>query len=224
MSTTKKLAALLGAGVLSVAMFGTALAGVELDYATPTGHYSSADDEQGENSNDGPFWDAYLELAAGSCSKLTDAELEAAMNEDGSASLGVAYDYVIVKQASAAAVTYDNTIFSNVGAGETVFADTDGDGEYTEADSNSISHILVCNEVDVTEPPITDAPSEPADSPSFEASVGGLSDAPTEPNTSSIGGNSTSGPADGAWLLVVALGVLLASVVVMTPARAKSRR
>lgn len=49
-------------------------------------------------------------------------------------------------------------------------------------------------------------------------------DVPTEPNTATIGGTGSSGPSDSSWLLVVALGVLLASVVVMTPARAKNRR
>jgi hypothetical protein len=45
-----------------------------------------------------------------------------------------------------------------------------------------------------------------------------------EPNTDTIGSSGQSGPTDTAWLLVVALGVLLASIVVLTPARAKSRR
>jgi hypothetical protein len=65
---------------------------------------------------------------------------------------------------------------------------------------------------------------EPTPTPEFSDEFEGETDAPSEPNTATIGGNGTSGPADGAWLLVVALGVLLASVVVMTPARAKSRR
>lgn len=67
----------------------------------------------------------------------------------------------------------------------------------------------------------TDIPSNP---PSFEQSQLGETDAPTEPNTAAIGGNGTSAPASGAWLLVVALGVLLASIVVLSPARAKNTR
>jgi uncharacterized repeat protein (TIGR01451 family) len=53
----------------------------------------------------------------------------------------------------------------------------------------------------------------------------GLGDtaAPTQPPTNGLASNS-SGPSDGAWLLVVGLGVLLASIVVLTPARAKGRR
>jgi Domain of unknown function DUF11 len=46
----------------------------------------------------------------------------------------------------------------------------------------------------------------------------------TAPPTDELGSAGTSGPSDGAWLLVVALGVLLASIVVLAPARTKSRR
>ncbi len=64
---------------------------------------------------------------------------------------------------------------------------------------------------------------EPSESP-FQ-SVEGDTDEPSEPDTATIGGSKHVGsPADGAWLLVVALGVLLASVVVLTPARAKAPR
>jgi hypothetical protein len=42
-----------------------------------------------------------------------------------------------------------------------------------------------------------------------------------QPNTDTLSGNRTSTPADSAWLLVVALGVLLASLVVLSPARSK---
>jgi hypothetical protein len=56
-------------------------------------------------------------------------------------------------------------------------------------------------------------------------SGGGAGDtsAPTQPPTNGLASNG-SGPSDGAWLLVVGLGVLLASIVVLTPARVKSRR
>jgi hypothetical protein len=71
----------------------------------------------------------------------------------------------------------------------------------------------------------TDAPSVPVtDEPSFEQSQAADTDAPSEPQTDAITGTGNSAPADGAWLLVVALGVLLASIVVLTPARAKGRR
>ena len=53
---------------------------------------------------------------------------------------------------------------------------------------------------------------------------GGGGDTDQPPTDALPAPSGTSGPSDGAWLLVVALGVLLASVVVLTPARAKSRR
>ncbi len=93
-------------------------------------------------------------------------------------------------------------------------------------------------------PPETDEPSSPVetDAPTgtpFQSaegetdaptgtpfqSVEGETSEPSEPDTATIGGpNDVGSPADGAWLLVVALGVLLSSIVVLTPARANARR
>jgi hypothetical protein len=64
----------------------------------------------------------------------------------------------------------------------------------------------------------------PVPTPTPGGGGGGESDVPTQPATDSIGSTGNSGPTDTAWLLVVGLGVLLASIVVLTPARAKSRR
>lgn len=198
MSTTKKLAALLGAGVLSIAMFGTALAGGPVVYATVDGHEAFSSDANAED-----YWG--------------DDCTSEQINED-TYLVEADWDLIIVKSGSG---PFANTIFEDVSAGETVFADTDGDGVYTPFEAGEgdqqISHIIFCDEEDATEPPVTDEPE-------FSDDQGGDTDAPSEPNTATIGGNGTSGPADGAWLLVVALGVLLASVVVMTPARAKNRR
>jgi hypothetical protein len=64
----------------------------------------------------------------------------------------------------------------------------------------------------------------PSDEPSFEQSQEGLTDAPSEPDTATVGGQETGAPSNSAWLLVVALGLLLSSIVVMTPARARGKR
>ena len=58
----------------------------------------------------------------------------------------------------------------------------------------------------------------------FTGSELGETDVPSEPNTATMPTSGNSGPSDSSWLLVAALGVLLASVVVMTPSRAKNRR
>jgi hypothetical protein len=61
------------------------------------------------------------------------------------------------------------------------------------------------------------------DTPVPSGGGAGDTEAPTQPPTNGLASNG-SGPSDGAWLLVVGLGVLLASIVVLTPARVKSRR
>jgi uncharacterized repeat protein (TIGR01451 family) len=79
---------------------------------------------------------------------------------------------------------------------------------------------------EVTDPGCsTDTTVTVAATPPPSPSGGGAGDttAPTQPPTDTLG-SSGSGPSDSAWLLVVGLGVLLASVVVLTPARAKRRR
>jgi hypothetical protein len=101
-------------------------------------------------------------------------------------------------------------------------------------DPSQVSHLVFCTEEaeEETEAPSfeqseeaqTDVPSQPAseeasEEASFEQSEGAF----TQPPTDALGAGRTSAPADGAWLLVVALGVLLASIVVLTPARARNR-
>jgi hypothetical protein len=89
----------------------------------------------------------------------------------------------------------------------------DADGGLFAPDNASggpagLSHLVFC----------TEPGDEPT--PTFDLETGGITECPCD----TLPGANTSGPADGAWLLVVALGVLLASIVVLTPARAKSRR
>ncbi|HJP87420.1 MAG TPA: hypothetical protein VJ850_00070 [Candidatus Limnocylindrales bacterium] len=91
------------------------------------------------------------------------------------------------------------------------------DSASTDVDGGNLNVSHVCAGASVTTPP-TEAPSA---TPTFGLETAGITDAPSEPTTDTIGSTGTSGPADGAWMLVVALGVLLASIVVLTPARAK---
>ena len=59
---------------------------------------------------------------------------------------------------------------------------------------------------------------------SFSQSQGGETDVPTEPNTAAIETGGPSNPGGSVWMLIVALGVLLGSVVILTPAPSKTKR
>lgn len=76
----------------------------------------------------------------------------------------------------------------------------------------------------VTDPPVTDPPgtqgpdATPVATPSFADEVDDTGDADeTEPTTDTVFGSGAARPSDRSWMLVVALGLLLASIVVMTP-------
>ena len=89
-----------------------------------------------------------------------------------------------------------------------VVVDGDGDSEIDSATTDvnggnlTLSHICVGDTVTTTTTTTTNSGGD-------------------QPNTDTLSGNRTSTPADSAWLLVVALGVLLASLVVLSPARSK---
>jgi len=254
----RRLASLMAASALIIGMFGLSAGGVAatVNYATVWGHYASS---PADKSNEGDFWVNYLNtnaqagLEEGDCWKLPENEF----NGDGTADLGVAYGWVIVKQASPSAVNFDNTIFKDVAANETVFADTDGDGSYGEGDSHGISHIIVCapsetstttsdssttssdssttttdssttttTTTDSSTTTTTTTDSSSTTTTTTATFTGGsepATDAPTQPNTAvTSGGPST--PSNSAWLLILALGLLLGSVVILTPAKAKTKR
>jgi hypothetical protein len=97
-----------------------------------------------------------------------------------------------------------------------VVVDGDADSVINSATTDVNGNVLTLSHICFGAP-------APSDTPVPSGGGAGDTDAPTQPPTDTLGSNS-SGPSDGAWLLVVALGVLLASVVVLTPARAKSRR
>jgi hypothetical protein len=277
-------------------MFGLSAGGVSAvtKWATPDDWYASS---AGDKSNDPAFWEAWFDLNEGDCWKIEGEGLGAVQNPDGSASLGVAYGEVIVKQANPHAknVTFDNTIFDDVAADETVFADTDGNGVYNADDSNGISHIIVCSPSQTTTTSSSTTTSESATTTSesatttsesatttsesatttsesatttsesatttsesatttsesatttsesatttsesatttsesasttttFTGGTGGETDVPTQPNTAAVGTGGPSHPSNNAWMLILALGGLLTSVVLLTPAGAKSKR
>ncbi|MBI2781954.1 MAG: hypothetical protein HYX55_09195 [Chloroflexi bacterium] len=222
MTSLKKLAALFGAGALVFAMAGTVLA------ATPASDQgvvpTTVDpgnitlDGKGNNDSANCAVADGLETGDSAGSDDTDNGVHVAWTYDGTSkafgftATGGLVTIAYVKGGNGYN-KYDYTGKSGGGVasdGNMFAPDTNGDGK-----PQGLSHAVFC-----TSP----SESEPTPTPTFGSSQAGETDQATEPNTAAIGGNGTSGPADSAWLLVVALGVLLASVVVLTPARAKSRR
>jgi len=59
------------------------------------------------------------------------------------------YELVVVKAGAGASTDFVNTVFEDVSAGETVWADSNGSGAFDEGDKG-ISHIIFCNPVETT--------------------------------------------------------------------------
>lgn len=204
-----KLAALLGAGLLTFAVAGVAFANT-LSEDKPNQVAPTTLDElianEGVDEDCSDFEDLGILPGAGEVGIhfiLTNPEAESG-NISGSVD-GTAFGPVA------------NTVHGNTnvlhfyvvveGDGDSVINDatTDVDG-----DNLTVSHLCFGAEEETPPPP-----------PPGGGGAGDTDQPPTDTLPGSTGG---SGPTDGAWLLVVALGVLLASIVVLTPARAKSQR
>lgn len=99
---------------------------------------------------------------------------------------GQAYSLVVVKAGSEQSAEKVNTLFANPSAGQTVWADSDGSGDFSEGDKG-ISHIIVCTEDEPDEPQEpeeTPVPEQPEDTP-----------APAEtPREGELGGTPTPAP------------------------------
>jgi hypothetical protein len=229
MNTRRKIAALIGAGALVFAVAGTTFAGVS-EQATVSGHASST----AENNNE-LFWGE-------DCTKLDagEGDLGGAV-----ATYVLLHDYtkVIVKAGSEQSAGGNAlTIFDNPTAGQFVFADTNGDNTSNpggqDGDKN-ISHIIFCGESD-TSSSFSDTVSGTTDSTSSSSSSsssvsdtdtdsdttsfsGGESGTLTQEPTDTFGGTSSGQRSSATWLLIASLGVLLGSVIVLAPSRAKTR-
>jgi hypothetical protein len=268
MSTTKRLAALFGAGVLGLALVGTVLAvatGASGQGVTPTTHEGNiklvADgnnvqaDCTNSGTNEAPIWEG-VETGDSSGEATSPGGVTVTWTYDGTTkalsftATGGLVDIAYVKGGSEGYNTYDYTGFAGGGVAwdNNLFAPNTGANLDHPA---GLSHAVFCtgpgtpeaspsfeqsqavsSEAPPSEAPPSEAPpsfeqsqadttSVPSEAPSFEQSQGDVTQCPCD---TTPGLANTSHPADGAWLLVVALGVLLASVVVLTPARAKNRR
>ena len=191
MKKRSKLAALLGAGLLTFAVTGVALASTDLLAGQVGITLSEKEGTVGECEGvEAPEGGAALHFVLTSSS-------------DGDGDLDVDLSNPDVNPHA------DNVTSANGGTLQwwVNAAGADGDtvleGATTSANGNNLVLSHVC----------------------FGAPGGGGGGDTDQPPTDALPGSTgTSGPADSAWLLVVALGVLLASIVVLTPARAKSRR
>jgi len=221
MSTWKKVAGLVAAGALTLAVTAPAFATVTL--ATITDHQAST-----AESNDASFW-------GDNCTKLDISGVDSYV-------LTQNYDLVVVKAGSSNGGDPNSlTLFGDSpSAGETVWADSNGNGLFDvggPGGDHQISHIIVCGEGETSSSSSSSASSSSSSSASSTASessssseshsqtVSGTStsSSPTEPNTATIGETGSSNGSSAAWLLLAALGALLGSVVVLAPSRAKNK-
>ncbi|HLX34712.1 MAG TPA: hypothetical protein VKR30_05645 [Candidatus Limnocylindrales bacterium] len=100
--------------------------------------------------------------------------------------------------------TYDNT----------ATADGCTDGSVDECNNSSHAAEATSNDAQVVVLAATPAPT---------GGGGGNTNAPTEPPTDAVP-TGTSSPADGAWLLIAALGALLGSLVILRPSKTGRHR
>ena len=223
-----KLLALLGAAALTLGVAGTALAvfpPASDQGVVPTAHDGNiglpAEGGFGENKDQADCLDADgIKTGETGGSDTTDNGVTVTWTYDGTTkefgfvATGGLVNIAYVKGGNGYnEYDYTGKAGGGVASDGNMFApDTNGDGQ-----PQGLSHAIFCTTLSESEP-------TPTPELTFNQTQEGATDAPTEPSTDAFGGNGTSSPADGAWLLVVALGVLLASIVVLTPARAKGRR
>jgi hypothetical protein len=218
-----KLLALLGTAVLTFGIAGTAFAATGPSDAgiTPTLHDGANITLDGNGNSDAADCDAADGIETGNTggSDTTDNGVTVTWTYDsdtkefGFSATGGLVTHAYIKGGNG----YNDYDYTGEAGGG-----IDADGGLFAPDNGSdgpagLSHAVFCT---VAGDEATPTPEAPTPTPTFDLETAGITECPCD----TIGGAKTSGPADGAWLLVVALGVLLASIVVLTPARAKGRR
>lgn len=136
----RTLLSILAALGLLAALTMPAIAGVEVDWATVTGY------ADGTSENNHP--ETWGENCADAGVKGQDTWVLPALPE------GQVYSLVVVKAGSDQSAEEPNTLFANPSAGQTVWADSDGSGDFSEGDKG-ISHIIVCTDEEEPPPPPT---------------------------------------------------------------------
>jgi hypothetical protein len=129
-------------------------------------------------------------------------------NSDGNLSAGETWAYTCI--VTGVSPDTENTVTVNACHDGSVSSCNNGAHDATGGANVTVT---LCEEACPTLTPPTPAPTP-------TQGTGGQTNVPTEAPTDSIP-SGTSGPSDAAWLLVVAFGVLLGSVVVLRPAPSK---
>jgi hypothetical protein len=220
----RRIAALLGAAALLFAVSGVALAATPAsdDGITPVFHSGQIQDPGTGSDHDKAdcSTDDFVDLSAtGSATTGNGVTVDVTVNGTTNAvsftATGGLVTIAYIKGSDAYNVyDYTGQTDGGVASDGNLFAPDAGNS----GSAAQLSHAIFC-----TGPGTESTPTPaPTTEPTPSGGVGGDTNQPTQPPTDSLLGSS--GPTDTAWLLVVGLGVLLASVVVLTPARAKNRR
>jgi hypothetical protein len=216
MNKRSKLAALLGAGLLTFGVAGLVLASTPASDpggVVPTFHDGNIS-EEGHGHTDGADCAGADAVGSNTADVLTTAngvEVTVTYDSDTKAvTFSADGGLVTIFYVKGGSGYNEYDYGAGIAADGNLFApDTNGDGK-----PQGLSHWVACT---------GSAAATPTPTPTLPGG-GGAGDTDQPPTDALAGQSGSSGPSDTAWLLVVGLGVLLASIVVLTPARAKSRR
>ena len=185
MAVSRKVRAARWGGALLVALaplpwlgLGSAQAADSVTYATVTGYEPFS-----AQANNPAYW-------GDNCEKIVDGGslTSYVLTQD--------YDLVVVKSASKNVDPYTNTLFANASSGETVWADTNGNGVFDPGGKNgdkAISHIIVCGPGESESPsPSTSISTSKSASPSTSISTSKSASPSTSISTSRSASPSTS--------------------------------
>lgn len=233
MNGRRGLAVLLGAGLLAVAAVGTALAAAPtytID-VTKTADPASVPVEGADvtftvhvhNTGTGGFATVVV------TDPLSGCTLGAPSGDNGNDTLdaGETWDYSCLVADVAPGTVNTATVDACHNSSPTCQQDPQRTSDQGSVEVGTCESDCPTNSPSdsVSESPSDSAGGSPSDSSGGSPSGTGSGAGDTAPPpTDTLGGSGGSGPADSAWLLVVALGVLLGSVVVLRPSTGKRHR
>jgi len=207
-----KVAAMLGAGALAFALFGTALA-AEGNQTNVQWNAAASDCTGGPNGDftvdAGQVAWIFVHTGVTGPGHLT-ANFDNAGAQGADSYVQGGLKYMIVTDAPDELLNFSD----NLDGGQLVLSHTCYNSEET---SSSTSFTETVSDTTDTE--------SSSSSTSFTDTVSDTTDViPSEPNTATIGSTDSSSVSGGFWMLVAGLGALGGSVLVLLPARAKNRK